>query len=159
MEQKEFFIFPPIKIQLFLDSNFITKISLSLDNITSLFTYKIHSHTGELALEFFLQYFFKKTNPRITLPLKWDLISPFTRKVLSTLSKHTNFGEWISYQKLAELTGNKNGARAVGRALNKNPWPIVIPCHRVLKKDQKIGGFSSGIQIKKILLRHENILY
>ena len=90
-------------------------------------------------------------------PLNWKKVSPFTQKVLKTLYNNTKFGEVISYQELAKIIGNAKYARAIGQALNKNPWPILIPCHRVINKNKKIGGFSAGIPLKKILLLHEGI--
>lgn len=60
----------------------------------------------------------------------------------------------MSYQEVAKKLGNKNLARAVGNALNKNRDPQ-IPCHRVIKKDGKVGGFNRGKKQKIILLRKE----
>ncbi|EGD50224.1 methylated-DNA/protein-cysteine methyltransferase, partial [Thermoanaerobacter ethanolicus JW 200] len=48
-------------------------------------------------------------------------------------------------------------ARAVGQALNKNPIPIIIPCHRVIGKDGNLTGFGGGIEIKKFLLSLEGV--
>ncbi len=65
------------------------------------------------------------------------------------------FGETRSYQQIALQVGNPKGCRAVGRANGRNPVPLLIPCHRVIKKDGGLGGFSSGIEIKRWLLRFE----
>ncbi len=78
----------------------------------------------------------------------------FQTKVWKKL-KEVGYGETLSYKKLAEKAGSKNGARAVGLAMKSNPIPIFIPCHRVLKNDGSIGGFSSGLHIKEFLLSHE----
>ena len=53
--------------------------------------------------------------------------------------------------------GTPNGARAVGNALANNPFPLVIPCHRVIKSDGGLGGFGGGLQMKKYLLENEGI--
>jgi len=55
------------------------------------------------------------------------------------------------------MTGNSAAARAVGRVLAKNPLPLIIPCHRVICANGKIGGFSAagGINLKEKLLKHE----
>ncbi len=65
------------------------------------------------------------------------------------------FGETMTYKQVAEKIGRPGAARAVGRALSKNPIPIVIPCHRVIESDGSIGGYSSGIKTKIRLLELE----
>ena len=65
------------------------------------------------------------------------------------------YGETISYSELAKRIGNVKASRAVGGALNKNPIPIVIPCHRVIGKDGALTGFGGGIKLKKQLLKIE----
>lgn len=57
-----------------------------------------------------------------------------------------------SYQQVAETIGNKNAARAVGLANNRNPVLIIIPCHRVVGKDGKLVGYAGGIPRKQCLL-------
>ena len=61
-------------------------------------------------------------------------------------------GETRSYKWIAEKIGNPSAVRAVGRALSKNPVPVVIPCHRVIESEGSIGGYSSGVNIKRRLL-------
>ncbi len=78
----------------------------------------------------------------------------FEKKVWSALKK-IPFGETRSYKWIAEKIGNPAAVRAVGQALSKNPIPIVIPCHRVIESDGSIGGFSSGVDIKRRLLEIE----
>ncbi|WP_051617093.1 methylated-DNA--[protein]-cysteine S-methyltransferase [Desulfonatronovibrio hydrogenovorans] len=86
-------------------------------------------------------------------PLDWSIItSTFHKKVLTTLVEQVGFGQTISYGKLAALSGSPRAARAVGRAMATNPWPLIIPCHRVLTARKTIGGFSSGTEIKTALL-------
>ncbi|MCS7204848.1 MAG: MGMT family protein [Leptospiraceae bacterium] len=66
-------------------------------------------------------------------------------------------GEVVSYEELAVRAGfSKSYARAVGQACRKNPIPILIPCHRVIGKNESLVGFAGGIEIKKWLLKHEN---
>lgn len=84
-------------------------------------------------------------------PLVWHGITPFQRNVLACL-KYVPYGKTISYKELAIRAGCPGGARAVGQALKKNPWPILFPCHRVIGKDRDLRGFSSGIIWKRILL-------
>lgn len=65
------------------------------------------------------------------------------------------FGQTRTYGELAEAVGGRNKARAVGQAANKNPLPIVIPCHRVIGAGNTLTGFGSGIDKKAILLNLE----
>lgn len=78
----------------------------------------------------------------------------FERKVWQTLNE-IPYGETRTYKWLAEKIGNSKANRAVGRALGKNPIPIVFPCHRVIESDGSIGGYSSGVDIKRRLLELE----
>ena len=64
------------------------------------------------------------------------------------------YGQVISYNELANRIGRPNSARAVGNAVGANPIPIIVPCHRVVSS-RGLGGYSSGIEIKKKLLRLE----
>jgi len=78
----------------------------------------------------------------------------FQIKVWKELIK-IKFGECITYQELAKRVKNENYARAVGMANNKNPIPIIIPCHRVIGKNGNLVGYAGGIDIKKQLLEIE----
>ena len=78
----------------------------------------------------------------------------FERKVWLAL-KEIPYGETKTYKWLAERIGNPKANRAVGQALSKNPIPIVFPCHRVIESDGSIGGYSSGVDIKRRLLEIE----
>jgi O-6-methylguanine DNA methyltransferase len=68
-------------------------------------------------------------------------------------------GQSLSYGELARLAGLPRAVRAVGNAVGRNPWVIVVPCHRVLAAGQALGGFSSGLDRKRLLLRHEGIAW
>ncbi len=69
-------------------------------------------------------------------------------------------GEVVSYGELAARLGEPNGAQAVGQAMGKNPWPIVVPCHRVVGSNGKLGGFSApgGVKTKLKILEIEGAL-
>ena len=83
-------------------------------------------------------------------------ITEFQRKVLKITKKIPN-GKVATYGLIAEVIGNRSYSRAVGNALNKNPYPIVIPCHRVVRSDGFIGGFAKGTPYKEKLLKNENV--
>ena len=68
-------------------------------------------------------------------------------------------GETRTYKEIAELMGKPTAARAVANACGKNPYPITIPCHRVIRSDGGLGGYSGegGVDKKKLLLKNEKI--
>ena len=66
-------------------------------------------------------------------------------------------GKITTYGDLAKAVGLKNGQRTVGKIMNKNPYPVIIPCHRVVKSDGKVGGYAYGEKIKSDMLTKEGI--
>lgn len=64
-------------------------------------------------------------------------------------------GETRSYAWVAKKIGRPRAVRAVGQALKRNPYPGIIPCHRVIRSDGSLGGFSKGINLKRQLLQKE----
>ncbi len=90
------------------------------------------------------------------IPLALDGFSSFGISVLTTC-RAIEFGQTITYGRLAKKSGRPNASRAVGSTLAKNPLPLLIPCHRVIRSDGKLGGFSApgGVNLKKRLLLHE----
>ena len=83
-------------------------------------------------------------------------VSAFQNKVFAAV-KTIPLGEVRTYGWVAKQIGNPKAARAVGNALNKNPFPVIIPCHRVVAKNG-LGGYSGGLQKKIKLLRSEKYL-
>lgn len=78
----------------------------------------------------------------------------FENKVYEELKK-VKFGETITYKELASRVGKEEGSRAVGNALAKNKFPLIIPCHRVIKSDGSLGNYIGGEKAKKALLDFE----
>jgi len=78
----------------------------------------------------------------------------FTKKVLLTMSE-IPYGETWSYSELAKEAGYNKADRAVGTVCKNNPLPLIIPCHRVIKKNGEIGNFNGGVELKQFLLNHE----
>jgi methylated-DNA-[protein]-cysteine S-methyltransferase len=103
-----------------------------------------------------LDDYFHGRRRRFELPLAMDTLTPFTAKVLRTLAQ-VPFGSTLTYGELAALAGYPRAARAVGRVMATNPFPIIIPCHRVLGTDGKMTGYSGGegIATKQWLLCFE----
>ena len=66
-------------------------------------------------------------------------------------------GQITTYGELAKAVGLKNGQRVIGKIMNNNPYPVIVPCHRVVKSDGKVGGYAFGQNIKKNMLLNEGI--
>ena len=66
-------------------------------------------------------------------------------------------GKVTTYGELAKSVGLKNGQRVVGKIMNRNPYPVIIPCHRVVKADGYVGGYAYGDSIKSNMLIREGI--
>ncbi len=67
-------------------------------------------------------------------------------------------GQVRSYKWVAQKAGSSRAFRAVGQILKRNPYPLIIPCHRVIRNDKKIGGYVFGLKQKRLLLRLEKEL-
>ena len=80
---------------------------------------------------------------KFTLPLDLSNIAPTLQKWLLVLND-VPYGETISYADFADLWGNRKAARAAGGACQRNPLPIIVPCHRVLKGDGSYDNYSGG---------------
>lgn len=93
--------------------------------------------------------------------IKLDIIGTDFQKRCWNILMKIPYGETVSYSDEAKMIGDDNALRAVGNANGKNCIPIIIPCHRVISKNGKLGGYSGGegenkgIQIKKYLLELE----
>jgi methylated-DNA-[protein]-cysteine S-methyltransferase len=81
----------------------------------------------------------------------------YNQRVLEELAR-VEYGTTTTYGSLADLTGNRGAARAVGTVMNRNPVPIVLPCHRVVGANGKLVGYAGGLDRKIQLLRLEGAL-
>ena len=86
-------------------------------------------------------------------------LTEFRRRVLAAC-RRIPYGQVASYADLARAAGQPNAMRAAGSAMANNPLPLIVPCHRVIRTDGTLGGFSSpqGVELKRRLLRHEGVL-
>ncbi len=98
-------------------------------------------------------------------PARWHHIfcsrqrfSPFETAVLDCLSQ-VPVGKVIGYGSLARWAGHPRAARAVGRLMAKNPFPLFYPCHRVVKADGSLGNFGGGKKLKQRLLEDEGVTF
>ncbi|QQS36334.1 MAG: methylated-DNA--[protein]-cysteine S-methyltransferase [Ignavibacteriales bacterium] len=100
--------------------------------------------------------YFNRERKEFDIPLDIEG-TEFQIKVWDELIK-IPYGVTISYKQLAERTGDVYAVRAVGKANGSNPIPVIIPCHRVIEANGKLGGYSAGINIKDRLLKLEGSL-
>lgn len=105
-------------------------------------------------LKRWLDQYLSGHSPDVDLPLNLDSLSPFNKKVVRALQK-IPYGQTRSYSEIAKAVGSPHAMRAVGNACRLNPFPLVIPCHRVLRSDGTLGGYAYGLPLKRALLNFE----
>ena len=101
-------------------------------------------------------YFGKKENIDLSL-LNLSKLTDFSARVLKQACKIPR-GKVAAYSGLAAKIGSPRAARAVGTVLANNPFPIIIPCHRVVHADGSLGGFGGGLKMKRELLDREGVV-
>lgn len=95
-------------------------------------------------------------SPKVLPPLDVSAGTAFQKRVWAAM-RRIACGKTIAYGELARAIGNPKAVRAVGGACGANPVPVLVPCHRVLAANGKIGGFSGGRSWKKTLLSREGV--
>lgn len=98
-----------------------------------------------------LDEYFARTRRTFDVPLDWRLAAGFRAAVLHHLPE-IGYGQTASYAAVAALAGSPKAVRAVGTACAKNPLPVVVPCHRVVRSDGAMGGYLGGPAAKRLLL-------
>ncbi len=101
-----------------------------------------------------LDEYFAGRRDGFDLALDWTLVGPFARRVLGATAKIA-YGDVLTYSEVAAKAGSPRGSRAAGNALGSNPIPIVVPCHRVLRRGGALGGYAGGLERKRFLLELE----
>lgn len=91
------------------------------------------------------------------LPYAFTEGSNFERAVWEAMAR-IPYGETVSYGALAKAAGDPTAARAVGVACNRNPLPLIVPCHRVVGADGALVGFGGGLPLKRALLDFESVI-
>jgi methylated-DNA-[protein]-cysteine S-methyltransferase len=104
-----------------------------------------------------LREYFAGRRRAFSTPLDLSSASGFRLAVLERMAE-IEYGETVTYTELAARAGNARAPRAAGHACATNPIPIVVPCHRVLRRDGGLGGYSSGLDHKRLLLRLEQVI-
>jgi len=102
-----------------------------------------------------LDEYFARKRTRFDVDLDWALVSDFGRRVLGATAA-VPYGETATYGQVAGAAGNPKAARAAGRALNTNPIPIIVPCHRIVGASGALVGYAGGLERKVSLLQLES---
>jgi methylated-DNA-[protein]-cysteine S-methyltransferase len=115
----------------------------------------VGKHHVETARGWVKAFFQKRRAPVPVLDI--GSLTAFQKKVLGVLPEIAPFGEVISYGDLALAAGYENSSRAVGSVMAGNPWALLVPCHRVVRRDGALGNYSgcNGPETKAWLLKHE----
>jgi methylated-DNA-[protein]-cysteine S-methyltransferase len=104
-----------------------------------------------------LDEYFEGTRTSFELPVDLRQSAPFSRDVLQRLAK-VPYGQVTTYGALARAAHRPQAARAVGTVMNRNPIPIVLPCHRVVGANGSLVGYGGGLERKEKLLKLEGAL-
>ena len=104
-----------------------------------------------------LDEYFEGKRRSFDLPVDVTLLAHFNRRVLRELAR-VPYGEVVTYGELAARAARPKAARAVGTVMNRNPLPIVLPCHRVIGANGKLTGYAGGLERKETLLRLEGAI-
>jgi methylated-DNA-[protein]-cysteine S-methyltransferase len=104
-----------------------------------------------------LEEYFEGRRTAFDVPLDWGLTKGFGRRILQATAD-IPFGATSTYRGVAAGAGNERAVRAAGNALGRNPLPIVVPCHRVLRTGGALGGYTGGLERKVRLLALEGVL-
>ncbi len=101
-----------------------------------------------------LELYFQGVLNDFSIPYQFTSGSRFQRSIWTVISQ-IPFGQTWTYADVAQQISNPKAVRAVGAALSKNPFQIILPCHRVIQTNGAIGGYQAGVVRKKWLIQHE----
>ncbi len=141
----------------------LIEITEEAGKLTSLTFVKFQKHTEDASMviqeaKWQLEAYFEGKRKSFNLPLHFEC-SPLQEEIYEALQK-VPYGTTLSYQNLAIIVKDKSITRSVGSAMAKNPFPIIVPCHRVLKNDGSLGNYTGaeGAKSKQWLIDHEKTI-
>jgi methylated-DNA-[protein]-cysteine S-methyltransferase len=109
------------------------------------------------ALEVKLRRYFEGQAVTFDEPLDPTLGTDFQRRVWA-ITRAIPRGQTRTYGQIARQAGSPGAARAVGQSMARNPWPVIVPCHRVLGSDGSLTGFGGGVEMKRRMLEMEGAM-
>ena len=142
---------PVGKIHVVFGSEGIERITLEEERFRKEYSSCIKKENREARKQ--LEEYFDGKRKEFSLPLQFEGTT-FQKKVWNVL-REIPYGETRSYEWVAKKAGRPRAVRAVGNAVGANPIPVVIPCHRVIRKNGELGGYGYGTDVKKKLLEIE----
>ncbi|MGI9111248.1 MAG: methylated-DNA--[protein]-cysteine S-methyltransferase [Gaiellaceae bacterium] len=129
-----------------------------LDSLARTFGSRVlRSHASVESAHRQLDEYFAGRREGFELEVDLRVAAPFARHVLEELAR-VPYGQTTTYGTLAARVGAPSAARAVGTVMNRNPIPIVLPCHRVVGANGSLTGYAGGLDVKERLLRLEGAL-
>lgn len=144
-----------LHVDFFVENGQVNRISLSQKSAGKGLSWTVDAQELEIPIGNWMRaYTARKAVSSQLIPLAFLPTTPFVKKVWMAIAA-IPFGETRSYLDIAKLIGHPKAFRAVGTACSKNPYPLVIPCHRVISSDGSVGGFASCLTIKQTLLDFE----
>jgi methylated-DNA-[protein]-cysteine S-methyltransferase len=102
-----------------------------------------------------LEEYFDRRRRTFDVELDWTLTGEFQRRILRA-AVAIPYGGVATYGEVAAKAGSPRGSRAAGNALGGNPLPVIVPCHRVVAAGGKLGGYTGGVEKKRLLLDLES---
>lgn len=154
MSEKDIICVEPLTLQLDWEGGRLHSITLGW-SCASL-TPRVGTAWGDAFRVSLERYLDKKDPAWPEIPLAEQGLSDFALRILGRL-RFLPFGASRSYGTLGSECGHPGAARAVGRVMARNPWPLLFPCHRVLGHSGHLTGFGPGLDLKRYLLNHEGI--
>ncbi len=162
MSDKKIVKGPDLEANFYVTENQIYEIKVQVGEEGKGFSWKIWGGNIQKGvvhiIESWLACYLEKKASKIKLPLDFPKLQPFSFTALKCIEA-VPFGESRSYAQIAALSGSAGASRAVGTACKFNRFLLVIPCHRIISSNNKICGYSQGLEIKKRLLAFEGISY
>ncbi|HPP43963.1 MAG TPA: MGMT family protein [Caldisericia bacterium] len=155
MDYKQFLVdLDFIKLKVFFDEkkNKILKTEILENDSKNL------KETKNYVSELIKEYFYGHINKFDLSILNFDNLTDFQKDILIKLSEIPR-RKVTTYKNLGEKIGRDRAYRAVGTSLAKNPFPIIIPCHRVIKSDLNVGNYSDGYDLKVKILKFEGVIF
>ncbi len=102
-----------------------------------------------------LDEYFEGRRREFATPVDWRLVRGGFFEAILRATAEIGYGETVSYRDVAGRAGNAKAVRAAGNGLGSNPVPIVVPCHRVVASGGGLGGYTGGVERKRVLLELE----
>ncbi|MCB1108783.1 MAG: MGMT family protein [Chlamydiia bacterium] len=148
----------PLTIKVLTGQGAIDDVTLAFSNDQNfwceLYGRDLYPDQEDIIIDWLQHYANKTPISAALLRLNFTPIPPFTANALTAVGK-VPFGSTQTYSDIAQTVGSPKAMRAIGCACHHNPFPVIIPCHRIVNK-QGIGGFAYPLEIKQLLLDFEN---